>query len=216
MEWDEETCYLEHAGVRDIKMCPVQQKESEEKFYEVKVSHIDGDKLMKDVTIEKPVQTKLHETVGWNLPFSFPFFEEKMHSLAITDGGLVSPMETKNHKLDAPHATFIQLTGEIELTVTKGTGFYKELKCGILVFNYDKRMTDQIKLIICPDGTINIFFSLPQNHIIEDYLYLSHGIYDASDNVLDHAVAHLDPVTTDPALIRGNNNTLITFTPVSR
>ena len=124
-------------------------------------------------------------------------------------------METEKNKVDATY-TFIQLTPEIELTVSKGTGFYKESKCGILVYSYDERMTDQIKLTICSDGTINIFFSFPQNHFIDGALGLSHGIYDARNNVLDHAQAHLDPDVTDPGLNMEKNNTLVTFTPVSR
>ena len=218
-EWDEETCYLEHLGIRELTMCPMKQRESEEKFYEVTVSHVDGENWMDSFTTEQ-VQMKHQKSVVWTLPFSFPFFEEKVNILAISERGWINPRaDTEKNKVDATY-TFIQLSPEFlaerELTVSKGTGFYKESKCGILVYSYDERMTDQIKLTICSDGTINIFFSFPQNHFIDGALGLSHGIYDTGNNVLDHAQAHLDPDVSDPVLNMEKNNTLVTFTPVSR
>ena len=65
-EWDEETCYLEHAGVRDIRNCPMQQTECKEKFYDISVSHVDWQNLADNFTF--PSQT---------LPFSFPYFRGK-------------------------------------------------------------------------------------------------------------------------------------------
>ena len=218
LEWDEETCYLEHTGVRHISTCPMEQTESKEKFYEVSVSHVDGEKLADYFTVAHRVEIKHHRPVHWTLPFSFPFFEEQIHVLALNEGGLISPraeIETKN-KVDATY-TFIQLTQiEEELKVSRGSGFYKESKCEIIVFDYDERMTDQIKLIICSDGSINVFYSVPQNHFLDDTLLLSHGIYDPSDNILDHALAHLhlDPDTAHSQL--GAASTLVTFTPVTR